>query len=66
MKIKTTKFYFLILLFNCFFSSYSQSEWELEKDALGIQVFTRTASVSSIKEYKATTLIKTSLKSIVS
>ena len=58
MKIKTTEFYFLILLVSCFFSSYSQSEWELEKDALGIQVFTRTVSVSSIKEYKATTLIK--------
>ena len=56
----------LLLLFSCYFSSYSQSAWELEKDASGIQVYTRKVSISSIKEYKATTLIKTSLESLVS
>lgn len=56
---------FLLLLFSCYLSSYSQSVWELEKDASGIQVYTRTVSISSIKEYKATTLIKTSLESLV-
>ncbi len=55
----------LLLLFSCVLSSYSQSVWELEKDASGIQVYTRKVSVSSIKEYKATTLIKTSLQSLV-
>ena len=55
----------LALMFCCFFSSYSQSDWKLEKDASGIQVYTRIVSVSSIKEYKAITLMKTSLKSLV-
>ena len=59
------KLFSLLLLFICYTSSYSQSVWELEKDASGIQVYTRKVSVSSIKEYKATTLIKTSLKSLV-
>ena len=55
----------LLLLFSYFFSSYSQSDWKLEKDASGIQIYTRIVSVSSIKEYKAITLMKTSLKSLV-
>jgi len=55
----------LIFLFGCFFSGYSQSIWMLEKNASGIKVYTRSVSVSSIKEYKAITLIKTSLKSLV-
>jgi DNA-directed RNA polymerase beta' subunit len=59
------KLCFLLLLFSSFLSSYSQAVWELEKDASGIQVYTRKVSVSSIKEYKATTLIKTSLKLLV-
>lgn len=56
----------LLLLFNCYFSSYSQTVWELEKDALGIQVYTRNVNISSIKEYRATTLIKTSIELLVS
>jgi len=55
----------LLLVFSCFLSSYSQSVWKLEKDVSGIQVYTRNVGVSSIKEYKAITLIKTSLKSLV-
>ena len=55
----------LLLLFSCFLSGYSQSVWKLEKDASGIQVYTRDVSTSSIKEYKATALIKTSLQSLV-
>jgi len=37
----------------------------LEKDELGIQVYTRTVKTSSIKEYKATTIVKASIKSLV-
>ena len=59
------KLCFLLLFCCCYLSGYSQSVWELEKDASGIQVYTRNVNVSSIKEYKATTLIKTSLKSLV-
>ena len=55
----------LLLMLSCALSSYSQSDWKLEKDASGIQVYTRIVSVSSIKEYKAITLMKTSLKSLV-
>lgn len=57
---------FLLLLFSYFLSGHSQSFWKLEKDASGIQVYTRNVNVSSIKEYKATTLIKTTLESLVS
>jgi len=32
---------------------------------LGIQVYTRAVKTSSIKEYKATTIVKTSIKSLV-
>jgi len=59
------KFHVLIFIFCCVSFSFSQSDWELEKDASGIQVYTRTVNVSSIKEYKVTTLIKTSLKSVI-
>jgi len=59
------KLYSLLLIFSCFLTSYSQSVWKLEKDASGIQVYTRKVSDSSIKEYKAVTIIKTSLKSLV-
>jgi len=54
-----------MLLFNGFFFSFSQSVWELEKDESGIQVYTRTVKTSSIKEYKATTIVKGSVKSLV-
>jgi len=59
------KLLFYILLFNGFFFSFSQSVWELEKDELGIQVYTRAVKTSSIKEYKATTIVKASIKSLV-
>jgi len=55
----------LFLLFSYNLFSYSQSTWELEKDDLGIQVYTREIGTSQVKEYKAITLIKTSLESVV-
>jgi len=54
-----------MLLFNVFFFSFSQSVWELEKDESGIQVYTRAVKSSSIKEYKAITIVKGSIKSLV-
>jgi len=60
-----SKLFFYILLFSGFFFSFSQSVWELEKDELGIQVYTRAVKTSSIKEYRATTIVKASIKSLV-
>jgi len=54
------KQFLYLLISGSFFFSYSQSsKWELKKDELGIQVYTRSVNESSIKEYKAVTLIKT-------
>jgi len=60
-----SKLLFYILFFNGFFFSFSQSVWKLEKDESGIQVYTRAVKTSSIKEYKATTIVKASIKSLV-
>lgn len=55
--------FFYLLIIGGFFLSYSQSPlWELEKDESGVQVYTRSINELSIKEYKAVTLIKTTLK----
>ena len=56
---------FCILFFNTFIFSFSQSLWELEKDEMGIQIYTRVVKTSSIKEYKATTIINTSMQTLI-
>jgi len=43
----------LIFILLCQFQMIGQEPWEMVKDKNGIQVFTRTNSVSSFKEFKA-------------
>lgn len=49
----------LIILFTTLFSNFTLAEnsWELEKNANGIKVYTRTTASSPIKEFKAITTI---------
>ncbi|NAS31152.1 lipid-binding protein [Flavobacteriaceae bacterium R38] len=50
-----------IFLFLITFNSYSQ-EWKLKKDKKGIKVYTRKLKTTKLCEFKATTLIKTTLE----
>ena len=53
------------VLINCCFFGYSQSDWELKKNEDGIKVYTRKIHESSVKEFKAVMLLKTSMTSLV-
>lgn len=57
---------FLIILI-LFYSSLgvSQVDWKLIKDASSIKVYTRAVNTSRIKEYKAETVINTTLSALV-
>jgi len=57
-----------LLIFFALFTSLSiaQDEWGLKKDAKGIKIYTRAVDNSSIKEYKATTILNASLDSVLS
>lgn len=57
------KFYFLFFLSSAF--CYSQANWKLQKDFLGINVFTRSVDFSPLKEYKVSTVIKTPINSLI-
>lgn len=46
--------------------SIAQDEWGLKKDAQGIKIYTRTVNDSPIKEYKATTLLNSSIDKVLS
>ena len=60
------KQFLFLLISGSFFFSYSQSSiWELIKDESGVEVYTRSVNESSIKEYKAVTIVKTTLKSLL-
>ncbi|UKN03700.1 START domain-containing protein [Paracrocinitomix mangrovi] len=59
MKISLTIFLLLISIF-----SFSEP-WELKKDKEGIKVYTRKTSLSSFKEYKGVTYIKTDRRNVV-
>jgi hypothetical protein len=45
--------------------SYSQNDWELKKNYDGIKVYTRKTNKSSVKEFKAVMLLKTSMTSLI-
>lgn len=49
----------------CCFLSYSQNDWELKKNEDGIKVYTRKTNKSSVKEFKAVMLLKTTMTSLV-
>ncbi len=53
----------LFLTILCGFTSVG--EWELKKDKNGVQVYTRAKSGSTLKEFKGTALIKTSMEEII-
>lgn len=55
----------IISLFFILFSFTGNFAWELKKDSEGIQVFTRQIEGSQLREFKAVTVYKGSLKSIV-
>lgn len=55
----------ILSLFLVLFSFFEISAWELKKDSEGIQVFTRQIEGSQLREFKAVTVYKGSLKSIV-
>lgn len=58
-----------IVFLTSFWFAFSQSNWKLEKNEEGIQVFTRKKEGYAVKEYKATMVVKSSktklLKTIV-
>jgi len=54
----------LLLTFSPVFAE-SAPEWNLEKDKKGVKVFTRKIEGSTLKEFKAITVISTSLMSLV-
>lgn len=55
----------IILLSLLTFSSYGQTEWELEKDEDGIEAYTRSREGIKFKEYKVITEMNTSLSQIL-
>lgn len=55
-----------LVLIICSQLSYSQiDDWELKKDEDGIKVFTRKTDKSSVKEFKAITVLQNSMSSII-
>lgn len=46
-------------------TSFADHDWKLEKDADGVQVYTRVVEGSPLKEFKGITHLNTSLSSIV-
>lgn len=59
------KLFLSFVLTCCCFLSYSQNDWELKKNEDGIKVYTRKTNKSSVKEFKAVMLLKTTMTSLV-
>jgi len=55
----------LWILIGVSFFSFSQNNWNLKKDSDQIKIYTRDASHSNLKEFKAVTVINTPLKTIL-
>lgn len=54
-----------MLLFCLPFLSFSQNEWDLKKEDSHIKIYTRDASNSALKEFKAVTILDTDSKYIL-
>lgn len=49
----------------CFLFSFSQEHWELKLQEDGIQIYTRKTANSSIKEFKAVTVLQAPMQSVI-
>ncbi|GGD15600.1 START domain-containing protein [Hyunsoonleella pacifica] len=58
------RFVLLIFLF-CGFLHYGQEQWKLKKDANNIKIFVRNTPHSNFDEYKATTILYTSIEHVL-
>jgi len=56
---------FLLYLLLVPLSNFAQSTWKLKKDTDSIKIFTRSVADKSIDEYKAETIINTSINNVL-
>jgi hypothetical protein len=61
-----TKHSVLIFFILCTTLAIAQNDWGLKKDAQGIKIYTRSVNDSPIKEYKATTILNSSIDKVLS
>ncbi|MGB0895969.1 MAG: START domain-containing protein [Flavobacteriaceae bacterium] len=63
--LEMKKLVLYVLFVVCSFVGHSQTNWELKKEDSGIQVYTRSIPSSTIKEYKATMVVNSTIEIVV-